>query len=414
TKARSRAHSAGFVLGACIGASTEAAAALLLYTEQGFLGTAGFLVGLALAALGLGLWVGVERAPERRRWVSLVIAYAAAAVYAVLLANEPALRGSAAGGALAAFFLLAQPAYAAGAVFSALASKTRGSAAAPLFGAAIGVLAAALILIPRLQPSVIFLMAAAVLLLVALIETRRPSQFMNTTELSLNGKCAIVTGVGDRGQLGFVVAQQLIAAGARVCITDVQPSVQDIAHELGATGVQSDLTNDDDVARLITTAQERLGRVDILVNVAGGLSVIKPIAETSRAEWEREVQRNAETVFLVSRAALPALRAARGAIINFAAPAGLRAVPQLGAYSAAKAAVVAFTRALAVEEKANGLRVNALAPGMIDTEQNRKSAGPDTKWVTREQIANVVLFLASDASSGITGETIHVLGDGLK
>ena len=117
----------------------------------------------------------------------------------------------------------------------------------------------------------------------------------------------------------------------------------------------------------------------------------------------------------MTRAALPLLRASRGAIINFAAPAGLRAQARLGAYSAAKAAVVALTRALALEEKDAGVRANALAPGMIDTEQNRAAvADPHSvKWVSRDQIADVVLFLASDAASGITGETIHVLGEGI-
>ena len=109
------------------------------------------------------------------------------------------------------------------------------------------------------------------------------------------------------------------------------------------------------------------------------------------------------------------LRETRGCIVNFASPAGIRAQPRLGAYSAAKAAVVALTRALAIEEKQK-VRVNAIAPGMIDTEQNRKSVeNPDqVRWVSREQIASVVLFLCSDAAAAITGETIHVLGDGIE
>lgn len=358
----------------------------------------------------------MEGALIRRRWVGLVVAYAAAGVFAVLWQNEPVLRRSPPGGALAALFLLAEPAYTAGAVFATLTRRSKGSAAPALFGAASGVLAATLILIPRLQPGVIFLSAAALLLIVALYETRRPSQLMSTRDFSLNGKSAIVTGVGDRGQVGYALARELIQAGARVCVTDFRESVLDLGEELGAMAVQADLTREEEVARLVATAQERHGRIDILVNAAGGLSVIKPIGETTREEWERELLRNAETVFLMTRATLPALRETRGAVINFASPAGLRAVPNLGAYSAAKAAVVAFTRALAIEEKDNGVRVNAIAPGMIDTEQNRKSvADPSAvKWVTREQVANSVLFLASDAASGITGETIHVLAAGIE
>jgi NAD(P)-dependent dehydrogenase (short-subunit alcohol dehydrogenase family) len=106
------------------------------------------------------------------------------------------------------------------------------------------------------------------------------------------------------------------------------------------------------------------------------------------------------------------LRESRGCIVNFAAVAGIRAAPQLGAYSAGKAAVVALTRALAIEEKNHGVRVNAIAPGMIDTEQNRRSVeNPEqVTWISRDQITRVVLFLCSEAGSGVNGETVHVLG----
>lgn len=340
----------------------------------------------------------------------------AAGAFAFLWQNQAALRRSALGGALAALFLLAEPAYTAGAALAGLARRQPGTAAGALFGAASGVLAAVLVLIPRLQPGVIFLVAAAVLLIVAVIETRRPSQSMNATNFSLNGKCAIVTGVGDRGQVGYALARGLADAGARVCVTGFSGGISELAAELDAVGMQADLTSEDDVARLVAMVQERFGRIDILVNVAGGLSVVKPIGDTTREEWDREIQRNAQTAFLVSRAALPALRESRGSIINFASPAGLRALPQLGAYSAAKAAVVAFTRALAIEEKTSGVRVNAIAPGMIDTEQNRSSVTDpsNVKWVTRDQVMHTVLFLASAAASGITGETIHVLGEGIE
>lgn len=341
------------------------------------------------------------------------MAYVAATLFAVLFTREETLRASGLGGALAALFLLAQPAYTVGAAFSAVGRRTPGMGAPALFGAATGVLGAALVLIPNVQASVIFLLAAAVLLAVALIETRRAHQIMNTTEFLLAGKTAIVTGVGERGQVGFAIAERLIAAGARVFITGMKTDVAELAREIGAESMAADLTSESDVAALIASAREKLGRVDLLVNVAGGLSVIKPVADTSFAEWEREIRRNAETVFLMCRAVLPALRETRGAIVNFAAPAGERAVGQLGVYSAAKAAVIALTRSIAIEEKANGVRVNALAPGMIDTEQNRRTAPADTKWVTREQIANTVVFLASDAATAITGETIHVLGEGI-
>lgn len=400
------------LLGAAIGASSASGAALLLYATRGFLGTAGFLIALTLATLAFGLWVGADERAPRRRWIGVIVAYVAAAIFAAVWRSDAAFRTTGFAGALAVFFFLAEPAYTTGAAFGTVARR---SGPAAFLGAALGALAATHLLIPRLHPSVIFVGAAAVVGLAALLKSRRTIQMTDGAALSLNGKTAIVTGVSERGQVGFVVAQALRAAGARVCVTAMRESVHELAREIGAESVTADLTSDDDVARLIATAREKLGAIDILVNVAGGLSVIKPLADTSRAEWEREIQRNAETVFLVSRAALPQLRERKGAIINFASPAGMRAIPTLGAYSAAKAAVVAFTRALAIEEKGR-VRVNAIAPGMIDTEQNRASVDdPESvQWVTREQIANVVLFLASEEASGVTGETIHVLANGIE
>jgi NAD(P)-dependent dehydrogenase (short-subunit alcohol dehydrogenase family) len=181
-------------------------------------------------------------------------------------------------------------------------------------------------------------------------------------------------------------------------------------------GIPAVLTKAEDAPGIAESARRHFGRLDVLVNTAGGLSVIKPLAATEPEEWERELARNAETTFLMCRAALPLLRESHGSIINFAAPAGHRAVAGLGAYSAAKAGVVALTRALAIEEKEFGVRVNAIAPGMVDTEQNRAAVrNPDqVRWVTREQIASVVLFLAGEGASGISGQTIEVLGEGLE
>jgi NAD(P)-dependent dehydrogenase (short-subunit alcohol dehydrogenase family) len=406
------------VLGATLGAAIETGAAVLLYTARGFLGTAGFLIALSLAALALGLWVGAESAPAPRRWLGVIIAFASAGIFAAIWRSEPTPSVAGWSGALAALFLLAWPAYTSGALFTSLAQRTRSLGAAALFGGAAGILSAALLLIPRLPPSVIFVGAALVLTAVALWDARQTHHEHLNGTAAMTNKVALVTGVGHQGQVGYVVAQRMLAAGARVCITDVTPRVLELASQLGesAFGVQADLTDESAVSKLIDAVRERFGKLDVVVNVAGGLSVIKPLADTQSDEWRRELQRNAETVFTVTRTALPMLRTARGSVINFASPAALRAQPQLGAYSAAKAAVVALTRALAIEEKENGVRVNAIAPGMIDTEQNRKSVPDPDKvaWVSRDQIADVVLFLAGDAAGAVTGETIQVLGAGIQ
>jgi NAD(P)-dependent dehydrogenase (short-subunit alcohol dehydrogenase family) len=406
------------VLGAALGAAIETGAAVLLYTGRGFLGTAGFLIALSLAALALGLWVGAESATALRRWLGVIIAFTSAGIFAAIWRSVPTPSVAGWSGALAALFLLAWPAYTSGALFTALAQRTRSLGAAALFGGAAGILGAALLLIPNLPPSVIFVGTALVLTAVALWDARQIHHEHLNGAAAMTNKVALVTGVGHQGQVGYVVAQRMLAAGARVCITDVTPRVLELAGQLGESvfGVQADLTDEAAVSKLIDAVRDRFGQLDVVVNVAGGLSVIKSLADTQNDEWRRELQRNAETVFTVTRTALPMLRTARGSVINFASPAGLRAQAQLGAYSAAKAAVVALTRALAIEEKERGVRVNAIAPGMIDTEQNRKSvADPDqVAWVSREHIADVVLFLASDAAGAVTGETIQVLGAGIQ
>jgi NAD(P)-dependent dehydrogenase (short-subunit alcohol dehydrogenase family) len=227
----------------------------------------------------------------------------------------------------------------------------------------------------------------------------------------------IVTGVGGGGQFGYALAGALLARGMRVAITDIAPTVREHAASLGTrervVALDADLTTEDGAEAVARLAQENFGRIDALVNVAGGLGVIRSIAETSAEEWRRELERNASTAFFMTRAALPLLRERGGAIVNFSSPAGSQAPANLGAYSAAKAAVASLTRAVALEEKTHGVRVNAIAPGMIDTEQNRASSGPDAKFVSKEQVIETVLFLLSDAGSGINGQTIHVPGDTL-
>src|SRR5690606_16922843 len=124
-----------------------------------------------------------------------------------------------------------------------------------------------------------------------------------------------------------------------------------------------------------------------------GLRAIGPVADTDDGAWRNEIENNATSAFLVLRAALPLLRERRGSVVLFASPAGERAVKGLAAYSAAKAGIIALTRAVALEEKAAGVRVNAIAPGTIDTASNREASGEDAQFVTREEIAEVALFL---------------------
>ena len=411
--------------GAALGALTITGHALLLYSGQGFLRAAGLLVGVTLAAIGAGVWGGTAGpVPDARglarRWRALVLTIMAGGLFAALWDRSPALRVAAAGNALATLVALAAPAYTAGMLLTALARiRGAGTTALALAFAGVGALATTTLLVPRMDAAAVYFLAGACVAASTLVPGRRTT-LQESRAMPLEGKSVLVTGAGKPGQVGYAIAERCIAAGARVLITARSADVTDTAARLGpdtvVTGVPADLSIPADVERLAAAARERFGGLDALINVAGGLTLIKPLADTNSAEWRSEIERNADTVHAMSRALLPLLRESGGAIVNFASPAGLRAAKNLGAYSAAKAAVVAHTRALALEEKDHGVRVNAIAPGTVDTEQNRASAeDPEhARWVTREEIADVAVFLASDASAGISGETIHVMGDGLR
>lgn len=419
--------------GVVLGVGVEAGGALLLYAGGGALRGVGLLAAFTLAALAAGLWAGAPRdgradstdptgapaPPTRWRWLGAVAAFLLAAVFAAVWMEVDAMRAAALGRALAVVFFLAGPAYALGMLLAALATRSAGVAVAALGGAALGVLGAAVLLIPEVSPAPLLFSGSAVLAVAGIWEVRPEEKNPEPRGGSMRGKIVIVTGVGARGQVGYAVARALLDAGARVVVTDIAAGVEALAGELEhrgeVTAIRADLTEQAGAERVVTLARERYGRLDALINVAGGLTAIGQLAETEPESWREEIERNATTAYLMSRAALPLLREGGGAVVSFAAPAGLRADANLGAYSAAKAGVVALTRTLALEERGRGVRANALAPGMIDTAQNREMEDPDeVDWVTREQIARVALFLATDDSSGINGETIRVLGTGVE
>lgn len=427
TRAHARGRTlAALAVGITLGTAASAGVALLLYTGQGFLRAAGLLVSSTMMAVAAGLWAG---APEpgsahigtRARWAAFTIAILAGGVFSALWGARAPLRELAWGGALAVLFELALPAYAAGALLAGLHARDRAAssggaavAAGAMAGSAFGVLLAATILIQTVEPFAIYYGGAALLLVASLADRSRGASALVTGDPQMTDRVVLVTGVAERGQLGHTIARRFLEAGARVVISARSSALDDAVAELSAIGdvlaVRADLTIDDDVARLIEATRQRFGRIDALINVAGGLSVIASVEETTPEAWQREIERNAGTVLRLSRAALPLLRESRGTIVNFASPAASRAPANLAAYSAAKAAVIALTRSLAIEEKSHGVRVNAIAPGLMDTAQNRAQTGDDATYVSRADVANVTLFLASRDAAGITGETVHVLG----
>jgi NAD(P)-dependent dehydrogenase (short-subunit alcohol dehydrogenase family) len=237
---------------------------------------------------------------------------------------------------------------------------------------------------------------------------------------TLEGKVAIVTGVSGDGQVGQAVAKALAENGAQLAIcARSKDKVEARAKELREAGarvlaVPGSLTDEAQVNRLIDGAMKEYGRIDILVNLAGGLTRYKPAVECSLDDWRTEVDNNLLSAFLTSRAAFPHMQAAGGGVVINFARAG-QAQANMVAYNCAKAGIEALTRTLALEGRDLGLRVNAIAPGLVDTASNVAAMKPKDmkRWAKREDIAETVVFLVSPAAAGITGQVVAVTGWGL-
>ena len=237
---------------------------------------------------------------------------------------------------------------------------------------------------------------------------------------SLEGRVALVTGVSHPGQVGQTVAKALAAEGAALAIcARTQSNVDARAAELRQNGARVmslavSLTDEAEVRRLIADVVNEFQRIDILINLAGGLTRYKPAVEHGPEDWRAEVDNNLLSAFLASREVFPHMaKAGGGSIINFSRAGGPQA--NMVAYNCAKAGVDALTRTLALEGRDIGIRVNAIAPGLVDTESNFAAMKPkDLKhWTKRDDIASAVVFLASPAAAGVTGQVLPVTGWGL-
>jgi 3-oxoacyl-[acyl-carrier protein] reductase len=241
--------------------------------------------------------------------------------------------------------------------------------------------------------------------------------------MRLPGKIAVVTGAAQG--IGRAIAQGLGREGAKVVIADLQADkAKSVADELRAQGAEShavevNVANESSVKRLASETFDRFGRVDILVNDAG-VYLKSPVVEMSEELWNRTINVNLGGNFLCSRAFVPSMREQKsGRIISIASGIAHYGAKEFAAYSAAKAAIIGFVKALAREVGAEGITVNAICPGAANTAMPRTHrteeelmarlrANPLGHVLEPEDFAGPVLFLASDAASYITGQAINV------
>ena len=247
--------------------------------------------------------------------------------------------------------------------------------------------------------------------------------------MDLKDKVAIVTGA--RRGMGRTHALVLAKAGAKVVVADIsledcQKVVEEIEKNGGeAIAVKCDVSKKEEVKEMVKETVEKFGKVDILVNNAG-ITQFKPFLELTEEEWDRTIDINLKGYFLCAQATAEEMAKQKaGVIVNIASVAmGQQGIgfPTLVHYCASKGGIVGMTEALAVELAPFGIRVNAIAPGMIDTpmiDPVKKDPGTMEAMLARvpmhrvgkpEEVSNMVLFLASDASSYITGSTVVIDG----
>jgi NAD(P)-dependent dehydrogenase (short-subunit alcohol dehydrogenase family) len=228
---------------------------------------------------------------------------------------------------------------------------------------------------------------------------------------------AMVTGAS--GNLGSAVAHAFRDAGARIAVIDRDkeglerefPTMID-SPDCFMSGC-ADLTDPEEVNGVVADTVERFGRIDILVNTVGGFRAGLPLHETPLETLEFMFTLNARTAFITSQVVIPhMLQQGSGKVIHLAARPGLAGRANMSAYSASKAAVIRFVESAAAEVREQGINVNCILPGTLDTPQNRQAMpkADFSRWVRPESLARVILFLASDAAGDIHGAALPVYG----
>ncbi len=230
----------------------------------------------------------------------------------------------------------------------------------------------------------------------------------------------VVLVAGGTGELGRAVARAFLAAGARVVVTYRNPDeLERLRTDAGTDaarleGERCDVTDETAVAALVAGIVARFGRLDVLVNCAGGYAGGARLWEAPAADLDRMLALNLRSGFVLARAAAPRMvEQGSGAIVNVASKAAVRPGGGEAAYAASKAAAVAMIESLAADLKGTGVRANSVLPSLIDTEANRRAMpkADFAKWPKAEDIARVVLFLCSEDARLIHGAAIPVPGN---
>jgi NAD(P)-dependent dehydrogenase (short-subunit alcohol dehydrogenase family) len=235
----------------------------------------------------------------------------------------------------------------------------------------------------------------------------------------INVKNQVVVVTGAAGQLGMAVTRAFLESGARVtCVDKARDRLQEVYSEGSRSlehlfAVSIDVNDPQSVKGMVAETIQRFGRLDVLVHTVGGFRAGTPVHETPLETWDLMMNLNARTAFITSQAVIPQmLKQGSGAIIHVAARPGLTGKANMAAYGASKSAVIRLVESMSAEYKEAGIRTNCIIPGTIDTPQNRGDMpGADTdRWVKPESLAEVVMFLASDAARDIHGAALPVYG----
>ncbi|MGH7495488.1 MAG: SDR family oxidoreductase [bacterium] len=237
--------------------------------------------------------------------------------------------------------------------------------------------------------------------------------------MNFDHRIALIT--GGTGALGSTMTQAFLKKGAQVVTTyHSEAGYQELLKSVGEeksrlAGIRADVTKPAEVQKLITQTLAQFGRIDVLLNLVGGYAGGVNLVDLPEADWDRMLNLNLKSTFLVCQAVLPQmLKNNYGRIINTASRGAIEVGAGVSAYAVSKAGVLTLTKALAEEVKGKNITANVLLPGMIDTAANRQAlpSAVHSKFVPPESIAHVALFLASEAARDVNGAAVPIYGEG--